>query len=135
MRILIVENDSVSAAYLAAMLRNQGHEAIITQELHCLDEIRTSGRVDVVITDIFLDNTSGLQIVLDVKDHYPDIKVVAISGGGEGGNFDYLDYAVEFGADAVVRKPAEPHVLAELLNGFAGVSASGGQAEEAAPPP
>jgi DNA-binding NtrC family response regulator len=116
--ILIVENDLVSATHVAEIARRGGHDVTLAEELYCLDEIKACGTVDVVITDIFLQNTSGLQIVLDVKKHHPGIKVVAMSSGGVTRNFDYLDYAVEFGADAVVRKPVDEAGLIGLLEGL-----------------
>ncbi|MFP5221174.1 MAG: response regulator [Acidobacteriota bacterium] len=116
---MIVENDLVSAFHVAEIVKRGGHDVTMAEELYCLDEIRGHGAIDVVITDIFLQNTSGLQIVLDVKRFNPDIKVVAMSSGGVSRNFDYLDYAVEFGADAVVRKPVDAACLISLLERFA----------------
>jgi len=113
--IMIVENDLVSAFHVAEIVKRGGHDVTMAEELYCLDEIKGHGAIDVVITDIFLQNTSGLQIVLDVKKFNPDIKVVAMSSGGVSRNFDYLDYAVEFGADAVVRKPVDEACLISLL--------------------
>lgn len=120
---MIVENDSASATQIARMLLKCGHEVIMAEELYCLDEIKAQGRVDMVITDIFLNNASGLQIVLDVKGYDPGIKVVAMSGGGPSISTDYLDYAMEFGADAVVRKPLDEANVADLLKKFSETTA------------
>lgn len=114
-RILIVENDALFAKELAETLHRHGHEIRLSGELRCLENIRRMADVDAVFTGIFLENISGLQIVLDIKKFDPSIKVVAISSKGAGGQFDYLDYAVEFGADAVLRKPLDQKRLAEVL--------------------
>lgn len=116
---MIVDNDAASADSLAAMLRKDGHEPFLADELYCLEEIKAGGHVDMVITSIFLNATSGLQIVLDVKEYDPGIKVVAMSGGGPSMIFDYLDYAMEFGADAVLRKPMNETGLSRLLQQLA----------------
>lgn len=118
MRIMIVENDVASASQIAGILLKCGHEVVMAEELYCLDEIKSNGRIDMVITDIFLNNASGLQIVLDVKGYDPGIKVVAMSGGGPSISTDYLDYAMEFGADAVVRKPLDEASIVALLKKF-----------------
>ena len=115
MHIMIVENDLVSACHVAEIVKRGGHDVLMGEELYCIDGLKEHGAIDVVITDIFLQDTSGLQIVLDVKKFNPDIKVVAMSAGGASKNFDYLDYAVEFGADAVVRKPVDEAGLIGLL--------------------
>jgi len=131
--ILIVENDIVTGYHLAETLRRIGHEAVLVDELSCLEEIKARGGVDMVITDIFLNDVSGLQIVLDVKGFDPGIKVVAMSGGGPSAVFDYLDYAREFGADAVVRKPIDEAGMASLLRQLPSLGAvKGGLAAQTA---
>lgn len=117
-RIMIVEDDIESATNMAEMLMRNGHDVVLSDDLYCLDLIKRQGGVDVVITDIFLCRRSGLQIVLDVKDYDSEIKVIAMSSGGSSYNFDYLDYAVEFGADAVMRKPLDETSVVKLIERF-----------------
>lgn len=115
---MLIENDAVSANHITEMLKKVGHKVMLARDGSCLPEVLGSAQVDMVITDIFLDSTSGLQVVLDVKDIAPGVKVLAISGGGRTLNFDYLDYALEFGADAVMRKPLDESRLISLLDQF-----------------
>lgn len=117
MRILIVEDDMEAASSMAALLMCNGHDVVLSDDLCCLDLIKQQGGVDMVITGIFLRRNSGLQIVLDVKDYDASIKVIAVSNGGSSHNFDYLDYAMEFGADAVIRTPVEEHAVLRLVEG------------------
>lgn len=116
---MLIENDVVSASHITEMLKKVGHKVMLARDGSTLPEILREAQVDMVITDIFLDSTSGLQVVLDVKELAPGVKVLAISGGGRTLNFDYLDYALEFGADAVMRKPLEEARLMSLLERFA----------------
>jgi len=119
MRIMIFENDVLSAEYLARMLSCKGHDVVFAKDGCDTAELLRRHPSDLVITDIFLTNTSGLQIVLDVKGCSPGTKVLAVSGGGSTMNFDYLDYALEFGADAVLRKPLDEARLFRVLEMFA----------------
>lgn len=116
MKIMLFENDLLSATYIEEMLKKNGHLVILAKDGGNMPEMLRDNPVDLVITDIFLDNVSGLQIVLDVKEHAPEVKVLAISGGGDKLNYDYLDYALEFGADAVLRKPLEESRLTTVLD-------------------
>jgi len=118
MRIMIFENDAVSAEYLSQLLRRQGHRVFMAKDGGNTAEQLRRNPADLVITDIFLANISGLQVVLDVKGCSPGTKVLAVSGGGNTLNFDYLDYALEFGADAVLRKPLDESSLLSVLKTF-----------------
>ncbi|MFZ5426406.1 MAG: response regulator transcription factor [Thermodesulfobacteriota bacterium] len=118
MRIMIFENDAVTASYLTHILKQSGHQVFLAKDGGNTAEQLRRSPADLVITDIFLANTSGLQVVLDVKGCSPGTKVLAVSGGGETLNFDYLDYALEFGADAVLRKPLDETSLLSVLEAF-----------------
>lgn len=114
---MLIENDIDSALRLADMLRKKGHESFLAEARYFLEDIREHGPFDMVITEIFLKDVSGLQIVLGVKALDPSIKVVAMSGGTQlSMSGDYLDYAREFGADEVLRKPVAPADLENLLD-------------------
>jgi CheY-like chemotaxis protein len=67
---------------------------------------------DVVITDIFMPEKDGIEIILELAQEFPGAKVIAISGGGMTGNFSYLPAARQLGA---VHTLPKPFTLAELL--------------------
>ena len=75
---------------------------------------------DVLITDIFMPETDGLEIIARCKNEFPSVKIVAISGGGDKvRNETYLSIAGVAGADAVLPKPFEAAALLETLRGLA----------------
>ena len=60
-----------------------------------------ANRFDLIITDIVMPNISGVAIISIVKNKYPEIPVVAITGWGE--HPEAL--AAEADADLVLEKP------------------------------
>lgn len=58
-----------------------------------------------LIVDIILDDRDGLEILQEALRANPDVRVVAISGGGRLGAAFYLKLATTFGAKAVLHKP------------------------------
>lgn len=84
-------------------------------------EIATTERVDVVITDIVMPDKDGIETLLEIRSARPDMKVLAVSGGGEFLNASYVDIADRLGADATLRKPVSIghlcRVVAELAAG------------------
>ena len=60
---------------------------------------------DLVITDILMPNREGVETILAMKAKAPEVKILAISGGGRLGAEQVLDLASRLGADAVLPKP------------------------------
>ena len=62
-------------------------------------------RPHAVVTDILMPNREGFETLMAIKARAPDVKILAISGGGRLGSTDLLDMARKLGADAVMAKP------------------------------
>ena len=56
---------------------------------------------DLIITDIVMPHISGVGVIKIVKDKYPDIPVIAITGLGDTPEM----LAAEVGADRIIKKP------------------------------
>jgi DNA-binding response OmpR family regulator len=62
--------------------------------------------VDAVITDILMPEQEGLETIREARQRFPDIRILAISGGGAGGGeTQLLRFAESFGADQTLSKP------------------------------
>ncbi len=104
-RILVVDDEDLVRETLCNMLEDVGYEIVEAangvEALHVFDEIE----VDLVITDIFMPEKEGLETIAELRQRKPDVKVVAISGGGGDGKMDYLEFAKRFGARSILTKP------------------------------
>lgn len=60
---------------------------------------------ELVITDMIMPDMDGVETTMKIRDNYPNIKIVAISGGGRVHNLDFLKHAKEMGAHAILPKP------------------------------
>ena len=65
-----------------------------------LDLYRRKG-VDLVITDVFMPEINGLEVIKELRRDYTDAKIIAIAARGK----EALDMAEEAGADRVLSKP------------------------------
>jgi CheY-like chemotaxis protein len=61
--------------------------------------------VDMVITDILMPEEDGLKVIMKIREIKPEIKIIAISGGGKAGPNNYLSLAKALGADLTITKP------------------------------
>jgi CheY-like chemotaxis protein len=110
--ILIIDDDDQFRTMLRQLLERNGYE---TKEASGGKEGITLYRespADLVITDLIMPGKDGIETIQEFKKDFPDIKIIAISGGGRLGPQDYLHIAKMLGAQKTLTKPIE---LPELL--------------------
>ncbi len=72
----------------------------------------------VVITDIIMPRKEGLEVIMELRRRHPDIRLIAISGGGRTKSADFLQLAKKLGADAVLPKPLDIDELEKTVRGM-----------------
>ena len=105
-RILIIDDDEQVRFVLRKMLVRAGYEVVSAangkQGLRMFQENPT----DLVITDILMPVMPGSRLISNLREEYPHVKIIAISGGGSiyqpGG---YLTLASDLGAQRILTKP------------------------------
>jgi DNA-binding response OmpR family regulator len=79
---------------------------------------------DVVVTDIFMPEKDGVEVIQEMKHSATKPKIIAMSGGGARGLLDWRATALSVGADGVLVKPFDERTLLstiqEVLTGQAG---------------
>ena len=105
-RILLIDDDDQFRTLLRKMLEKAGYDDI---------EEANDGRIgvklfrqrpfDLVITDIIMPDKEGIETIIELTDDYPQIKIIAMSGGGRIGPQDYLETAKRLGASRTLAKP------------------------------
>lgn len=114
--ILIIEDDDDLRLAIKRMLQMFGYDVIEAPDgekgIQLYQEIPT----DLIITDIFMPEKDGLLTITNLKEKYPDIKIVALSGGGRNGALNYLKTAKKLGADLIFEKPVDIDVLLGAVN-------------------
>jgi DNA-binding NtrC family response regulator len=112
-KILIIDDDETIRSVFNRFLTGKEHEVIVAadgrQGLRVLEE----QAVDLVITDIMMPETDGLEVVMAIRGKESHIPVIAISGGMHAMPMDFLPMAKKFGACEVLYKPVE---LDDLLS-------------------
>lgn len=69
--------------------------------------------VPVVITDLLMPGKEGIETIAELRRMAPELKIIAISGGGATNNLTFLELAQKIGADKTLSKPFKPR---DLLN-------------------
>lgn len=111
MRILVVDDNVDFLESMALLLGSAGYEIETTNDGKKALAMHDRQPADLLITDIFMPDTDGLETISQFRSRWPRLKIIAMSGGGEVVRVDYLRMANRFGADATMRKPVEPREL------------------------
>lgn len=104
-KILVMDDEPFILLMIKKMLEKEGHEVDLALNGNDGLELFEKFKPDLVITDIIMPQKEGLEIILELRQKYPDLKIIAISGGGRVGPDGYLPGAKLFGADMVFQKP------------------------------
>ncbi|HTK84138.1 MAG TPA: response regulator [Patescibacteria group bacterium] len=105
MKILIIDDDAVFRGAMSKALKKEKYETFIA-----LDGMEATGIIkaenpDLIITDLFMPNKEGFELIQEVRETDPSIKIIAISSDGLAGRSSFLKMAKAFGANAVLQKP------------------------------
>ena len=113
MRVLLIEDEKLTRISLGNILRKQGDEVELCETgIQGLEQIDKQ-TWDLVITDLRLPKTNGMDILKKVKEIQPKCAVIVITA------FATIETAVEslkLGAYDYLTKPFEPDKLLQIVN-------------------
>jgi DNA-binding NtrC family response regulator len=111
--ILLVD-DSLSILHiLEQWLVAAGHRVTVRNSgLHIGRLLRTT-RLDLVITDIYMPDVDGMQLLFLLRKDHPKLPCIAMSSAE--GDFNLLGAAKQLGAVAALRKPFTKDVLLDAV--------------------
>jgi two-component system phosphate regulon response regulator OmpR len=115
-RILVVEDDAAIRQVLRRVLERAGYEVLLARTTIEGHRTLQTERVDVVITDINLPGSDGLQFTAEVRTVYPSIPIIAMTGADGRDELGLLGAALQFGAKRALRKPFSMDVLLEAIH-------------------
>jgi len=111
-RILVVDDDASIRHLLVRVLEVAGYEAAEACDGKQAMSYLNNAKVDAVITDLVMPEQEGIETIRQLRERYPELKIIAISGAAHGA---YLDLPTALGADLALAKPIHPEVLLERL--------------------
>ena len=110
MEILLIEDDAAVREFISEVLLGAGYFVRVAGNgKDGLDEIKRDPDIGMVITDIVMPEKEGIETIIEIKQAWPHIKIIAISGGGRICAEDYLHIAGALGADVTLKKPFTRH--------------------------
>ena len=116
-QILIIDDEENVRAAIVQILESEGHAAIEAADGEKGIQKFRETPVDLVITDILMPEKEGLETISELRKIAPDVKVIAMSGGGRLQHVDFLEVAERLGACKTLKKPFQIEQLCNAVNG------------------
>lgn len=110
--ILLIDDEEPFRCVLRQVLRNAGYDVV--EASNGAEGIRYfyEKPADMIITDIIMPEKEGIETIIELKKAHPDVKLIAMSGGGWYGTDIDFDMAKKLGAHTLNK----PFALQELLD-------------------
>ena len=114
--ILIIDDDDQFREMLRQMLERAGYEVVEASDGKEGLKLFRENQVDLVITDIFMPEKEGLEVIMEFRRNFPDKKIIAISGGYRKITpEESLKMAEAFGAKYTFKKPVDRQALLDAI--------------------
>lgn len=116
--ILVVDDEEMIRESLANLFQREGYTVeVAVNGLDALKKFEAS-HPRVVVMDIVMPEKEGVETIRELRAKSPDVRIIAISGGGRRGNVQFLDVAKKLGADAALAKPFSRAQITGLVRDY-----------------
>jgi CheY-like chemotaxis protein len=113
--ILIVDDDPTVRLIAGELLRGDDHAIVEAADGDEALKIVSVLAVDLVVLDMLMPNKDGLETIVELRKLQPDIRILAISSGGQMGRGVLLRTALVFGADECLQKPLRLDTFSQVV--------------------
>ncbi len=118
-QILIIDDDKLLRDMLRTALELNGHDVVDASDGFAAIKQYVQKPADLIITDIIMPGKDGIEIIFELHQANPEVKIIALSGGGRIEATSYLGMAEKFGASRTFIKPFDyddlMNAIGELL--------------------
>lgn len=111
-RILVVDDSKFMRMLLGDLLSRNGFDVLEAESGEEALQIYRKERPDLVTLDILMPGRDGIETVGDLREEDPKARIVMVTALGME---DYIQRALEAGADGFILKPFSPERVLDTL--------------------
>ena len=119
-KILVIDDNEDLRDTIVSVLEDESYSTLFAADGASGVRVFEEARPDLVITDLIMPKSNGLDTIREIKAIDPSARIIAMSGGSLISHEYYLDVASSLGAMHMLPKPFEIdellRVVAECLN-------------------
>ncbi len=118
--ILVIDDDPIMRETISDILSLQGYKVILASSgVQAMLHLQNVS-VNLIITDVIMPDKDGIEVIMVATKEYPQVKILAISGGGYISADNYLKMASSLGAHSTLVKPFDIDDLVGKVNNLIG---------------
>ncbi|GAG15292.1 unnamed protein product, partial [marine sediment metagenome] len=114
-RILVIDDDDQIREMLRQMLEREGYEVVDAPDGKVGMRLFRKQPPELVITDLIMPEKEGIETITELRGEFPEVKIIAMTGGGRIPPEVYLRVAKRLGAMRTFAKPIEREELLEAI--------------------
>ncbi|MBC8440073.1 MAG: response regulator [Deltaproteobacteria bacterium] len=115
-RILIIDDEVQILNMLRQMLEGEGYEVIDAPDGKEGLRLYRENPTNLIITDLIMPEKEGIETIVELRRDFPDVKIIAISGGGRESPDNFLlNISGKLGAQRTFAKPVEREELLKAV--------------------
>jgi len=114
-RVLVVDDNDDLRSLLKAALEAAGYSVEVASDGHTALMLQSAFPADIVVTDLFMPQGDGFDAILALRQNFPNVKIIVISGDTPLIKADPVNAARSLGVDAAFPKPFELAVLIKAV--------------------
>jgi len=109
--IIIADDDKTTNVMLTKILEKAGHLIISLPDGKRVMQTIKDENPDLLITDIIMPEKEGIETIIETREIYSDLPIIAISQ-----NAEYLELAVSFDISEKLLKPISTEALLSAVD-------------------
>jgi len=104
-KILIIDDNELFRDMMKELLERAGYQ--VFEAINGNDGLKIAGEIsaDLIVTDIIMPEKEGLEIIIELRKDNPEVKIIAVSGGGRLTPEFHLSLAEKLGVQKSFTKP------------------------------
>lgn len=115
-RILIIEDDDQVRELLKKILQSEGYAVISAVNGAEGLKLYEQSSPELIITDLIMPEKEGIETIRELKKLNPEVKIIAMSGGGTIDAGQYLMMAQRLGVSKTFKKPFRRNEILEAVS-------------------
>jgi DNA-binding response OmpR family regulator len=114
--ILVIDDNEQLVTAVRRYLERTGHAVSTADNGKAGIQAFRQQHTDVVIVDIHMPGQDGIETIMQLRAEYPDVRIIAISGGDHLHSVNALEDAQLLGANRTLQKPFDAATLVGAIN-------------------
>lgn len=114
-RILVIDDDAIMRRMIRQMLERVGYQVDEAESGQAGLLLFRTQPADLVVTDILMPDQDGISTIFELRKEFPDVKIIAVSGGRRATTMHVQALAERAGARHTFAKPIDRHSFLQAV--------------------